>query len=100
MTKHTKGPWTIKYWPHTNIPDEPKFVLIKDANYTFCKINIDSPKLLANARLIAAAPELLEALKLLKSEAWGTSVQQLMYQGNEAVLKANKAIAKAEGNES
>ena len=47
--------------------------------------------------LIAAAPDLYEALKRLKSEAWKTSVEQLMFQGNDAVRLANEAIARAEG---
>lgn len=45
----------------------------------------------SNARLIAAAPELLEALKLL-----ATLVTGLGWNG-EAIDQANAAIAKAEG---
>lgn len=51
----------------------------------------------ANARLIAAAPELLEALKELTKGMWaGEGVSHPLVEGSE-VLKARLAIAKAEG---
>jgi hypothetical protein len=56
----------------------------------------------ANAHLIAAAPELLEALKVVLAQlqyfedAWGTAGVDDLYQA--AVDKGKHAIAKAEGN--
>lgn len=55
----------------------------------------------ANARLIAAAPELLEALKMLRDAIYDTdfsdsgSVREI----NNALVFVKKAIAKAEGKE-
>lgn len=54
--------------------------------------NTDSERMEANALLIAAAPDLLEALKdLLGDDGWGCD--RLTY------LKARAAIRKAEGRE-
>ncbi len=48
----------------------------------------------ANAKLIAAAPDLLEALELLTDSQKGLNLQQW----KEATEKAKQAIAKAKGN--
>lgn len=60
----------------------------------------------ANARLIAAAPELLEALKgmtdlmdkLWKAVPWGQTFNLPVQELNEAPILAKRAIAKAEGS--
>ncbi len=93
-TKHTPGPWTSDEHEH----DEPyQPIRIRAAGRTLCKIWLDDAPVhdfnaeqRANARLIAAAPEMLNALH--KAE------QQLDYGQFDAaqdVLRA--AIAKAEG---
>ncbi len=61
--KHTPGPWTVNAWPQRH--DEIRIgavgtplicaIMVRD-------VSINEQK--ANARLIAAAPELLEALKV------------------------------------
>jgi hypothetical protein len=58
MTKHTQGPWTL-YNPTVNtlaVHTEAGSIAEWPQNYT--------PQDLADARLIAASPELLEACKL------------------------------------
>lgn len=79
-TQHTPAPWRtvtdgISHW----VEIDGKIIMVT-------KVNAE-----ANARLIAAAPELLEALKL--------ALQHLVYDGKHAaVVAAKNAINSAEGN--
>jgi len=65
MTQHTPGPWTV----HTNFATATYTVFDEDGNYG----ETDGDTLTANAALIAAAPELLEALQSLAKSfvTWG-----------------------------
>ena len=121
MSKHTPGPWTAKHTNgaglsvHADVSkalgprysrDCPIYHLGNDA----CTMNIayelwtQFPRAEwdamqeANARLIAAAPELLEALQ----DLFGADMEHvLMGDGKddqiEAIAKARAAIAKAKG---
>lgn len=97
MSKHTPGPWGIEQTDDTNWigfmrPHDPKKVEL-----IVCTTSRDSltdealAKNDANARLIAAAPEMLEALK--------DAVCALDCCGKDypAAEKARAAIAKATG---
>jgi len=80
MSEHTPGPWFI-------YKDEHEFVIlqnrpVKNATAIAIVYSDDKPDE-ANARLIAAAPELLEALK----------------KAREYVAKVNGSIAGAIGHE-
>jgi hypothetical protein len=91
MDKHTPGPWRVD--SHFNI-------FYKDAMVAFPCISggLDQK---ANARLIAAAPELLEALEnLLKAVEWTETkpVHHLTSLGR-GMAKAKIAIAKATGEQ-
>lgn len=56
-TKHTKGKWqAIKN------PNHFSYILIKSDYGNICRTPLDEDEDVANAKLIAAAPELLEAL--------------------------------------
>jgi len=57
MSKHTKGPWSVQ---------GDTYVTVNSLIITHCKQagNTTLEEAQANARLIAAAPELLEALEL------------------------------------
>jgi hypothetical protein len=55
MTQHTPGPWTV----HTNFATATYTVFDADGNYG----ETDADTLTANAALIAAAPDLLAALR-------------------------------------
>jgi hypothetical protein len=77
MSKHTPGPWKI--W-------EQYIARITDRHEVICQWGSYSSE--ADARLIAAAPELLKALKVLVALYGEDSVSM----GN-----ARAAIAKAEG---
>ena len=114
MTKHTPGPWSIaegrklqqaiimtggipiiamsQKWDEDcalfNLPDNPSFG--------------DKDVTLANAKLIAAAPELLEACKMImEAEAMqhGDRTGGTMARISLAINAARTAIAKAEGAE-
>lgn len=96
--KHTPGPWGCDLLP------DGSFHIEKDPNNlgrymviaTRCTYHERRDEMHANARLIAAAPELLEALEFYLSqdeiaEGYGGGV------GRKAQEKARAAIAKASG---
>ena len=90
MSKHTPGPWRVD--SHFNI-------FYKDAMVAFPCISggLDQK---ANARLIAAAPDLLEAMQAL----FGADMEYCMMGDGkndqiEAIAKARAAIFKATGEQ-
>ncbi len=99
--KHTKGKWEV-----INIDNGfPTYVKVKtdQGDKLLCDVcgledGINNKDRLieqiANARLIAAAPDLLEALKMSR---WLLNVNTLLDAGNPASIKIDTAIAKAEG---
>jgi hypothetical protein len=103
-TKHTSGKWNIKT-PLKHITELNDFefeIIPSDGSGRICLIERnDSISELANARLIASAPELLEACKALKalSERFknGDRSGAIMGGISLAMDKALEAIAKAEG---
>jgi hypothetical protein len=82
-SKHTPGPWT-QYANGDQIYGADRFFITV----------VQSKNKLADARLIAAAPELLEALKNLAAAAAGG------WPVSEELIAAGYAIAKAEGAQS
>lgn len=91
-TKHTQGPWTVKQWD--NFPDQ---AVISDETNTRCLALIDKADEQdeANAALIAAAPDLLEALEKALADAEGAiRVDGMMLGWMDA---ARAALAKARG---
>lgn len=94
MSKHTPGMWTaignqVFVGVHTN---EPKVIVQAKSQNAGEKIR----EAAANARLIAAAPEMLEALKYVLALSEGNSclaVGMLV----EHHSKIRQVIAKAEG---
>ena len=98
MSKHTKG-WRVGDAGHTVFgPKMPDGSLAKTIATVKC------PEF---ARLIAAAPEMLEALKLQKAFManimakgnvnWGSTFGVDFGLMNEALIAQDRAIAKAEG---
>jgi hypothetical protein len=93
--KHTPGPWVVNK-QHKTISYKGCFdVATADNEYLIAQtIGGLGEQEEANARLIAAAPDLLEALKQLASVAIGTEHgKQFEYQIDLAIA----AIAKATG---
>lgn len=97
MTKHTPGPWyadpgkrvTGFAVTHDGEPNPLAIALRKPAN-SYSK-GISDIKALANARLIAAAPDLLEALESFPGFLCGTE------SGDAWIEQMRAAIAKARG---
>lgn len=55
MTQYTQGPWQVQTY------DSHTFIMAGNPRFNICKLQ--NTEIEANARLIAAAPELLEALE-------------------------------------
>ena len=90
MSGHTPGPWTVT-------PDS--FVMAGSRpSIGVARIITHAQEFVANARLIAAAPELLALLKLLRDD-WFEPHYGLNDIGYAALLRdrIRAAIAKAEG---
>ena len=82
--KHTPGPWVIGYDNDTG-PDDDYFIeWVTAGPAQLHEKNAD-----ADARLIASAPDLLEALEM--AQLW------LEFDGRFNMQKINAAIAKAKG---
>lgn len=97
MTKHTAAPWEfIASTPENGFEC---FFICAGEGYSQRQIaTVDGPqdeKGEANARLIAAAPELLEALKGMMD--W--EVRNITFHSNPAHKQAEAAIAKATGEQ-
>lgn len=87
---HTPAPWNVegrKIRNHDYLPDMDNFHVSKDGK--------PLPKTEANANLIAAAPDMLEALKNLLNEIEEAVPSVDLWSKTAAI----KAIAKAEGKQ-
>lgn len=104
MSKHTPGPWIVggKYTVRTPFTSSDWICRTRDERHGH-----DDNEDEANARLISAAPELLEALKELLDKRC-TSMDIVGYDPQTghplnaegmAALNARAAIAKAEGRD-
>ncbi|HEX6215270.1 MAG TPA: hypothetical protein VFZ38_10650 [Vicinamibacterales bacterium] len=103
MSGFTPGPWWVKngptLYPGSNIPTSLQIVT-NEATYVVASISVDGHNRidLADARLIAAAPELLEALILLEHEMVESgNAHSTDYGWKPAIEKTRAAIAKATG---
>lgn len=88
---HISGPWVMdapgcvaKHWPEAG-------------KRTICTTPYELPADLANARLIVAAPELLEALQSVVRNSNGTIESGFMDIPASTIVNAKAAIAKALG---
>ena len=90
--KHTPGPWTVdKYYRH----DKEIFILEPSVSVNYDDVDHEEQE--ANARLIAAAPELLEVLKEAFDMIDGVLLTDVF--GGEWFEKADEAIKKATGDQ-
>lgn len=93
MSKHTPGPWNaLDRAVLKGPPGEERTWIIASCPVNALGKKTKTSEAQANARLIAAAPELLEALKGLMME-----VSPVISADFEPFALAFKAIAKAEG---
>lgn len=104
--KHTKGPWRLNEF-HVNregltvcelvTNDNSKRIARIDGHVLdSCKASNEAK---ANARLIAAAPEMLEALKFLKASLTAKRTEDACHITLAMAQKMNAAIAKATGGD-
>jgi hypothetical protein len=96
--KHAPAPWNVTGYAGEN---HASFSIKAGDGRGVCAIasNIKRPGVVsaANARLIAAAPELLEALcKIVRAEWTTVSLQDMTPQHRERLEAARAAIAKVE----
>jgi hypothetical protein len=89
---HTPGPWRID--SKTRFGD---YTIAAGESVRTCEF-IAKTQSEANARLIAAAPELLDALKRLIGEHADLGEVDLTNADRAAIEQAREAISKAEGN--
>jgi hypothetical protein len=59
--KHTKGPWKVRSVSQYDVVSKDEFIVACD------NVALPDSECIANAKLIAAAPEMLEALELVLS---------------------------------
>lgn len=97
-SKHTPGPWMMATRPSSIVgwPVVAPYAMGRSV----CNVTAGHDESAANARLIAAAPDLLAALK----DARETIIQHVNSRGSEAegssadwVAEIDAAIARAEG---
>jgi hypothetical protein len=104
---HTQGPWRVENWIYQNAREVVTIQTDKDAIATACNLWRDGDdstfEVTANARLIAAAPDLLAALESLDIGLSPASVD--MQRENLADLCrvcreiAENALAKVKGGD-
>lgn len=96
-SKHTPGPWVAQRSPATHDGQYDfaihgvKATVIAEAFGRDSRGNIVAAE--ANARLIAAAPDLLEALRWFIEDIDGTHTEMLDFDAN--VTRSRAALAKA-----
>jgi hypothetical protein len=88
--KHTPGPWKIE----RNCLHEPVIEAVDGALVAICRKGQ-----LADSRLIAAAPDLIAALRVLVDHAQETYPHFEDERGKRDIALSLAAIAKAEGRE-
>lgn len=107
MSRHTPGPWAYTTAPegwcfNVHQADDADTNHPHSCDVAFMTVSCD-PKAVqeANARLIAAAPELLDALKHCESMLMSYSIDRVDHEQIEdkALTKIRAAIAKATGEQ-
>lgn len=98
--KHTQGPWNVAYYGYTERP------VIKHGSQSIadvkgCELDDTTTHSLANARLIAAAPDLLAQLQSirveLESQALGYTAMEIWpHVRAEMIRRILLTISKAE----
>lgn len=109
--KHTPGPWIFETWKYRNpeggnLERVVPVVILSDKELRLAQMDSDEgnenpytiplEEATANARLIAAAPDLLEALQEMVG-IWEGPRDRAALAFASAIVMARAAIAKAEG---
>lgn len=100
MSKHYAAPWKMVVRDDGYAEINAK----NDSHYAFAKVVVrmadpedtaDNDRLMANARLMVAAPELMETARMV--DAWGNGLRHKTSHEAKMVKAARAALAKAEG---
>ena len=109
---HTSGPWRVENWKYPNAKEASRrdgivtIVTESDAIAQLCNLwrpdddpaeTIGKNEVMANARLIAAAPEMLEALREMLS-MFGDH-EQYDEDSAQVISQTRQVIAKVEGRD-
>ncbi|WP_374520319.1 hypothetical protein [Hydrogenophaga sp.] len=94
MSKHTAGPWSNEEGDITGIENDPENGCVGKVDVAHVYMRVVAGRSEANARLIASAPDLLEAAMELKDVCNRPSAARTRAY---AWRKLDKAIAKATG---
>ena len=94
ISKHTEGPWEVE---KDGITVRQKRARDRQKICRPMEVFMSRLEREANARLIAAAPELLEVCKLLVQAADSLAMTANLGTADDAIGKARATIAKAEG---
>lgn len=89
MSEYTRGPWPIEW---VDAQNGTQWFVVGPAKIWFASGWNEERQALANANLIAAAPDMLEALEYLMAVC--SAIDDI---GEEARSEARAAIAKAKG---
>lgn len=95
-TKHTPGPWRVDTGQLVNCGPTSRYLYVSAHGKSLCNFLHDHPSDsdVANFNLIAAAPELLEALKDARRYVADYACDN---PNHPTLAKVDAAIAKAEG---
>jgi hypothetical protein len=95
MSKFTKGPWVVS--SSFLVCNEDARVLARCDSIGVPELDIPFDEAIANARLIAAAPDLLNALQLVAAHYphWATHFTECQID-RDTIAAVRAAIAKAE----
>ena len=94
MSKHTAGPWRIQE-SFVNNGQRWSILFRDDSKWLASVLHNDNDESMANARLMAAAPDLLKALLGVQTLAHCGQLEQ--YIGEPWLRAVSAAIAKAKG---
>lgn len=98
---HTPGPWTYDFSPEPGHASE--FMVVGPGNAVLAYVGADEardvvgPTVEANARLMAAAPELLTALKVIYATCVERAANDARGDWDGLAFEAEQAIARVEG---
>jgi hypothetical protein len=89
---HTKGPWEVSFG---KLDGNGEFSVYQGESGTICRGDNEMVAWEANARMIAACPQMYEALKWIAEQEQYTFTE--CTQAEEIISKAKNAIRAAEG---
>lgn len=93
MTKHTKGPWNV--FKNNDIFGDDYYTVKGDGDIPVCQCAYGDTDNEVNARLISAAPEMLEVLKIFANPPMTSYGARIIEESSYA--RAREVIKKATG---